>query len=257
MNWLTLARVPEPEVMDDAGEAQAYSSASAEAYLSKIDDTFVEHAISLIGPAPGYAVDIGCGPGQILKKLSARLPEWKFWGVDRSLAMIRLAAERGARHERSHPGESGGRANGSVQFVLGDANALPFRDASFDLVLCNSVLHHMTEPSRLLAEIGRIAKPNAAILLRDLRRPSRIGYSFHVRWHGRHYEGLMYKLYCDSVRAAYMREELAAMLRSADISGAGVFAHGSTHLGIERSASGAPDCTGHVLPQRNSYKRNE
>jgi hypothetical protein len=57
--------------MDDAAEAQAYSSASAEAYLSKIDDSFVEHAIGLIGPAPGHAIDIGCGPGQILKKLSA------------------------------------------------------------------------------------------------------------------------------------------------------------------------------------------
>ena len=111
---------------------------------------------------------------------------------------------------------------------------LPFRDASFDLVLCNSVLHHMREPSRLLAEIRRIAKPNAGILLRDLRRPSRITYSFHVRWHGRHYEGLMYKLYCDSVRAAYTCEELAAMLRSVGISGARVFSHGSTHLGIER-----------------------
>ena len=247
MSWFNLARVPEQEVMDDAGEAQAYSSASAEAYLSKIDDSFVEQAIGLIGSAPGYAVDIGCGPGRILKKLSARLPEWKFCGVDRSLAMIRLAAETGAEREQSQTMGSARWANGNNEFVLGDANALPFRDASFDLVLCNSVLHHMKEPSRLLAQIGRVAKPSAAILLRDLRRPSRIGRSFHVRWYGRHYEGLMYKLYCDSVRAAYTREELAAMLRSADISGARVFAHGSTHLGIERSASGAPGCRRNVL----------
>lgn len=239
MSWLNLVRVPEPEVMDDTGEAQAYSSASAEAYLSKIDDSFVEHAIGLIGSAPGYAVDIGCGPGQILRKLSARLPEWKFFGVDRSLAMIRLAAEAGGTHDRHSAGESADSTIRRVQFVLGDANALPFRDASFDLVLCNSVLHHMRDPSRLLAEIGRIAKPNAAILLRDLRRPSRIGYSFHVRWYGRHYDGLMYKLYCDSVLAAYTQQELAAMLQSAGISGARVFARGSTHLGIERGASGA------------------
>jgi ubiquinone/menaquinone biosynthesis C-methylase UbiE len=237
MSWLHLTRVPEPEVMDDAGEAQAYSSASAEAYLSKIDDSFVEHATRLIGPAPGHAVDIGCGPGQILKKLSERLPEWSFCGVDRSLAMIRLAAE--SEGDQSPATGSAGSAKGNVQFVRGDANSLPFRDASFDLVLCNSVLHHMREPSRLLAEIRRIAKPNSGILLRDLRRPSRISYSFHVRWHGRHYEGLMYKLYCDSVRAAYTCEELAGMLRSAGIPGARVFAHGPTHLGIER-ASGAP-----------------
>jgi len=237
MSWLDLARVPEPEVMDDAGEVQAYSSASAEAYLSRIDDSFVEHAIGLIGPASGHAVDIGCGPGQILKKLSARLPEWKFYGVDRSLAMIRLAAEWGGKGNGS-PATGSAAAKANVHFAAGDANSLPFGDASFDLVLCNSVLHHMRDPDRLLAEIRRIAKPNGAILVRDLRRPSRITYSLHMRWHGRHYEGLMYKLYCDSVRAAYTSEELAAMLRSAGIPGARVFAHGSTHLGIER-ASGA------------------
>lgn len=238
MSWLHLPRVPEPEVMDDAGEAQAYSSASAEAYLGKIDDSFVEHAIGLIGPAPGYAVDIGCGPGQILKKLAARLPEWTFCGVDQSFAMIRIAAESGGNGDDPHATGSARLEEGNTWFVRGDANSLPFRDASFDLVLCNSVLHHMNEPSRLLAEIRRIAKPNAAILLRDLRRPSRITYSFHVRWHGRHYEGLMYKLYCDSVRAAYTREELGAMLRAAGIPGAHVFSHRSTHLGIERSACG-------------------
>ena len=121
-------------------------------------------------------------------------------------------------------------------FLQGDATALPFRDSSFDLVLCNSVLHHIGDPSGLFAEIRRIAKPDAAILLRDLRRPSRFRFPLHVRWYGRHYEGLMYKLYCDSVRAAYTREELYAMLRTAAIFGARPFTHGSTHLGIERRA---------------------
>ena len=239
MSWFDLPRVPEPEVMDDGSEVQAYSSASAEAYLGKIDDSFVEHAIALIGPAPGYGIDIGCGPGQILRKLSARLPRWNFFGVDRSFAMIRLTAEPSSTRDQPNAVERARSPIGNAQFVLGDANALPFRDSCFDLVLCNSVLHHMRESSRLLAEIRRIAKPNAAILLRDLRRPSRIACSFHVRWHGRHYGGLMYKLYRDSVRAAYTYKELTTMLRSAGISGARVFAHGSTHLGIERSAPGA------------------
>jgi ubiquinone/menaquinone biosynthesis C-methylase UbiE len=219
--------------MDDSSEVQAYSSAAADAYLSKIDDSFVDHALRLIGAAPGCALDIGCGPGQILMKLSARLPEWKFIGVDRSLAMIRRAEEPRDLHQHSLAScepPSGGR----LHFLAGDAGSLPFRDCSFDLVLCNSVLHHVADPSSLFAEIGRVAKPGAAILLRDLRRPSRIGFPFHVRWYGRHYTGLMYKLYCDSVRAAYTCEELSGMLEKADISGARLFTRGSTHLGIER-----------------------
>jgi ubiquinone/menaquinone biosynthesis C-methylase UbiE len=236
MKWLELSRLPEPEVMDDSSEVQAYSSAAADAYLSNIDDTFVEHALRLIGPVPGCALDIGCGPGQILMKLSARLPEWKFLGIDRSLAMIRRARETPDSRARSGVSRSVPSAAKNACFLAGDAGSLPFRDSSFDLVLCNSVLHHIGDPSRLFAEIRRMAKPGAAILLRDLRRPSRIRFPFHVRWYGRHYGGLMYKLYCDSVRAAYTPGELSAMLRTPGLSGARLFTHGSTHLGIERRA---------------------
>jgi ubiquinone/menaquinone biosynthesis C-methylase UbiE len=230
MSWLDLTRVPEAEVMDDSGEVQAYSSAAGEAYLSKIDDTFVEHVLRLIGPSPGWAVDIGCGPGQIVRKLAERLPKWKFWGIDRSPAMLRRAVE--ARDSS----ESARAAKENAHFSIGDASSLPFCDGTFDLVLCNSVLHHIGDPGRLFAEIRRVAKPAGAILLRDLRRPSRIAYPFHVRWYGRHYEGEMYKLYSDSVRAAYTRAELSAMLRSGLIPGAHVFTYNSTHLGFERSA---------------------
>jgi ubiquinone/menaquinone biosynthesis C-methylase UbiE len=235
--YLDLPRVPEPEVMDDSNEVQAYSSATANAYLSNIDDTFVEHALRLIGPESGEALDIGCGPGQILTKLAARLPEWRFWGIDRSLTMIRRARQGPDSHERHGENRVTPRTNGNTSFIAGDAGLLPFRDASFDLVLCNSVLHHIGDPSRLFVQIRRVAKPGAAILLRDLRRPSRIAFALHVRWHGRHYEGLMYKLYCDSVRAAYTGEELSAMLSVAGITGARVFTHGRTHLGIERRAA--------------------
>ena len=58
-------------------------------------------------------------------------------------------------------------------FIAADGGCLPFADASFDLVLCNSVLHHVKHPLRLFAEIARVASPGGAILLRDLRRPSR------------------------------------------------------------------------------------
>ena len=107
--------------------------------------------------------------------------------------------------------------------------------ASIDLVLCNSVLHHLEQPGQLFAEIARVAAPGGAILLRDLQRPSRLKYPLHVRWHGRHYSGLMYKLYCDSVRAAYTPEELAGLLRASPLRDARIFTLGRTHLGFERA----------------------
>jgi ubiquinone/menaquinone biosynthesis C-methylase UbiE len=226
MSWLELPRTPEAEVMSAAEEAEAYASSAAERHLDRIDDTFAAHAARLVvGRPPGVAIDIGCGPGQILRKLAARLPGWRFFGVDHSEAMLARARAAGA--------------DSRVEFLRGDANRLAFPDASFDLVMSNSVLHHLARPERLFAEMARVARPGAAILLRDLRRPGRLAYPLHVRWHGRHYSGLMYKLFCDSVRAAYTRGEMARMLRSSALAELvpppRIFSRGRTHLGFERA----------------------
>jgi ubiquinone/menaquinone biosynthesis C-methylase UbiE len=236
-HWLHLQRVPEPEVMDDAGEVEAYSSAAAQEYLEGIDDTFVVHALKLLrGGTPcgsgAKAVDIGCGPGQIVLKLAQRLPDWRFTGVDRSANMVREALA--ARDELALRVD--GDLADRVQFFVGDGTEMPFADASIDMLLCNSVLHHLRAPGRVFAEMARVARPGAAILLRDLRRPWRPVYPLHVRWYGRHYSGLMYKLYCDSVRAAYMPEELAGLLRDSPLRDARIFTRGRTHLGFERAA---------------------
>lgn len=229
MSIFELQRVAEPEVMDDSAEVEAYSSAAALSYLNAIDDTFVDHGVRLVGKRErGRALDIGTGPGQIVVKLARRLTRWKFIGVDRSSNMIAQGVA-----SLAPAAELAGR----VHFYVADGNQLPFRDGNFDLVVCNSVLHHFAEPKKLLAEIARLAKPDGAILLRDLRRPSRLAYPFHVRRHGRHYDGLMYKLYCDSVRSAYKVEELQRLLDSSPMKGARIFEHNRTHIGIERPIS--------------------
>jgi ubiquinone/menaquinone biosynthesis C-methylase UbiE len=178
----------------------------------------------------GNALDIGYGPGQIVLRLAHRLPGWRVAGVDRSANMVRQA--QAARDEVARG--AGNNLASRVVFDVGDGSALPFADGSVDLVMCNSVLHHLEQPARLFAEIARVIAPGGAILLRDLRRPSRPAYRLHVRWYGRHYSGLMYKLYCDSVRAAYTPEELAALLRNSPLRDARIFTLGRTHLGFER-----------------------
>jgi ubiquinone/menaquinone biosynthesis C-methylase UbiE len=148
--------------------------------------------------------------------------------------MIReaVAARDGVMPQLEQPGGLMAHA----EFLVADANCLPFGNASFDLVLCNSVLHHLENPAALLNEIARVAKPDGAILLRDLRRPSRIGYALHARWYGRHYIGTMYRLYCDSLHAAYTIDELSAMLQKSPLRDAQLFRRGRTHLGVERAA---------------------
>jgi len=230
MGFFDLPRVPEPEVMDDSGEVEAYASAAAQSHLEKIDNTFVEHALRLIGRREtGRALDIGTGPGQIVIKLARRLPCWKLSGVDCSPAMIAQAAKNLSSEAASLPSR--------VEFLIADGNRLDFPDGMFDLVMCNSVLHHLAEPRNLLAEISRVVKPAGAILLRDLRRPGRFAYPLHIRRHGRHYSGAMHKLYCDSVRAAYTAGGLQGLLDASPLQGAKVFTYGATHIGLERAST--------------------
>lgn len=230
MALFDLPRVPEPEIMDDPGEVEAYASAAAQAFLDRIDDTFIIHALRLVAPRErGTALDIGTGPGQIVLKLARRLSLWRFVGVDRSPAMIEQA--------RATLATAGSALTGRVKFQIADGNRPDFSDSSFDFVMCNSVLHHLAEPQNLLAEIARLVKPSGAILLRDLRRPSRLKYPFHVRWHGRKYSGAMLRLYRASVRAAYTVPELQRILDASPLRSARVFTHESTHLGLERPAS--------------------
>lgn len=227
MALFDMPRVPEPEVMDDSSEVEAYSSAADQAHLNAVDDSLVEHALKLVsGRERGCALDIGTGPGQIVIKLARHLTQWKFVGVDRSPGMI------GKSQVNLAP--AGGELVRRVEFLVADGNRLPFPDSSFDLVLCNSVLHHLAEPGKLLSEIARLVSSKGAILIRDLRRPARFIYPLHVRWHGWHYSGVMYRLYCDSVRSAYTVQELKRLADSAALPRTCVFKHHSTHIGLAR-----------------------
>ena len=57
----------------------------------------------------------------------------------------------------------------TIQTVDAKATGLP--DASFDIVFCSSLVHHMPDPAPLWREIKRLAAPGALIFVRDLKRP--------------------------------------------------------------------------------------
>lgn len=224
-SWFQLERTPEPEVMDDPEGVEAYTNSAAQAYLERIDRTFVDDALSL-GVTQGHALDIGTGPGLIPIMLATRVPGLRLTGVDLSEPMLQKAR---------NAAEAAGVAD-RLDFRLGDAKTLPFSQQSFDLVLCNSLLHHLPAPLALLNEISRVSKSGGAILLRDLRRPSRLEFPFHAGWFGRHYSGVMRQLYRDSLLAAYTRTELEHLLQRSKLAGARVFRTGRTHIGLRRAA---------------------
>ena len=223
-SWLKTKRIPESEVMDNQEEAVAYTATVTKDYLNKIDEVFVKQAINL-GIQHGRILDIGCGPGQILLKLAVRKLDVQLTGIDLSWAMIQEALEK----------ISIASLNSRISLQVSDAKCLPFANKSFDLVVCNSVLHHSSNPIRLLNEISRVMKPTGALLIRDLKRPTKFSFPFHAWWFGRHYSGLMKQLYLDSLRASYTLGELKDLLNHSSLSGCNVFQLGWSHIGIEKN----------------------
>ena len=109
--------------------------------------------------------------------------------------------------------------------------------ATFDLVLCNSLLHHAADPVRLVREMGRVCRPSGALLLRDLRRPNRLLWRFHLRRHGRFYEGKMKELFGASVRSAYTLRELRVLAQESQVPRLEIVSMGAAHIGFQRRKS--------------------
>ncbi len=213
------ARRLEPEVMDEAGEADAYMSAAGEAHLARLDAAWIERVVASAPRGVARVLDVGTGGGQIPAKIARRRPRWRIWAVDRAGSMLAAGAAglEAARRE----------AVSAIQpfrmgLVLAEARALPFPDGAFDLVISNSLLHHIGDPTPVLDEIARVASPSGRVLLRDLRRPPRGLMPAWVAWHGRHYGGEMRRLYEDSVAAAFTPEEMAIVVRHSRLAGATV-----------------------------------
>ena len=93
-------------------------------------------------------LDVGCGTGE-LTCAAAEIGSINAIGVDRSAAYIRAAQQR-----------AGGR---SVRFEVGDAQALPFADDTFDRTLSMLVLNFVAEPAVALREMIRVTRNNGVV----------------------------------------------------------------------------------------------
>ena len=60
-----------------------------------------------------------------------------------------------------------GRGIENVRFELADAEALPFADGSFDVVVCRIAAHHFPDPEIFVREAARVLKPGGRFLLND------------------------------------------------------------------------------------------
>ena len=102
-------------------------------------------------------LDVGCGPASITADLAERVAPGRVVALDAAAGA--LEAARATLHERG--------LSEQVEVTCGDVMALPFEDASFDVVHAHQVLQHLTDPVGALAEMRRVTRPGGIVAVRD------------------------------------------------------------------------------------------
>jgi ubiquinone/menaquinone biosynthesis C-methylase UbiE len=110
-----------------------------------------------IALAPGEAVlDVGCGPGtDVFEMVQIVGPTGRLVGLDASEVMIAEARRRAKE------------LNVPITFEVGEVQALPFPDGTFDVCRAQRLLEHLPEAERALTEMVRVTRPGGRIVVFD------------------------------------------------------------------------------------------
>jgi arsenite methyltransferase len=143
-----------------------------------------------------HVLDIGSGPGFLAAEMAAEVgPEGRVVGLDPSQSMLALGRRRDA----------------PVEFVEGDALALPFADESFDAAVATQVYEYVADMPTALAEARRVLRAGGRLLILDTDWDS-------IVWHSGDRDRMQRVLlkWNDHLADPYLPRRLPRLLREAE-----------------------------------------
>lgn len=189
-----LQRVLEPEVMDTAEEAIEYDAMDH----GDVNRRFCADLL-LLAPNPERVIDVGTGTARIPIELCRMHPTCTVVATDLADHMLAVAK----RNVQA--------AGLDARITLRRADAKTTLDDRFDVVMSNSIVHHIPDPSllfRALVQLGR-----GALFVRDLERPrDEDSVQRLLATHAANETERARQLFADSLRAALTLEEVIAMV---------------------------------------------
>lgn len=132
----------------------------------------LEKILEKIVPTCGAVVDLGCGTGDLLPLLCRKAKT--VIGVDNAPGMLAEARKRHRLDENQ------------VSLRVGDLVHLPLRDEEVDCAVMTMVLHHVSEPEKVISEIAKVLKKGKLFILIDLAKhhDEKLRTRYHDRWLG-------------------------------------------------------------------------
>lgn len=142
---------------ENIGEEKARQQAARLEHRARAEDEAAarDEYLRLLELAAGQRLlDVGCGTGVVTRAAAKRVaPDGCVVGLDASAALLAIAREYADTEQ----------LGGLVEFRQGDCRDLPFPHASFDASLAATLLAHVPEPERALAELVRVTWPGGRV----------------------------------------------------------------------------------------------
>jgi ubiquinone/menaquinone biosynthesis C-methylase UbiE len=195
-----MRRIPEPELMEGKEQAKAYAEADFNQANSQFSRLFRSAFPAFRGE--GRVLDLGCGPGHILMDFARNFPGCTCLGIDGSQAML----DQGLAYV----------VQPNASSVTLQCSCLPFTDdcRKWQVILTNSLLHHLADPGHLWQSIIKCAAPGALVMVMDLFRPcsEKAAAALVKKYSGKEPQILQDDFY-HSLLAAYRVEEVREQIR--------------------------------------------
>ncbi len=144
---------PDSAVESFDRRAATYEQGAVARWHAKIVERAADVALAAM-PVPLHMLDVGCGTGALLRELVVRVPYGESYvGVDPAPNMIATA------RRTSDP---------RITFARAAAEALPFPDGCFDLVVSTASFDHWADQQAGVDELARVVRDNGRVVLVDL-----------------------------------------------------------------------------------------
>jgi ubiquinone/menaquinone biosynthesis C-methylase UbiE len=190
--------------MDTAQEALDYNRMDH----SQVNQLFASDLRSA-GFVGGDVLDVGTGTALIPVEICRQTKEqplavrMRIMAIDLAVEMLNLA-----RYNIEIAG-----VREIVQLSQVDAKQMPFSSEMFDAVISNSIVHHIPEPARVIAECARVLRPGGLMFIRDLMRPeSEQQIQQFVQLYTGNENGHSQQMFADSLHAALTLDEIRQLV---------------------------------------------
>ena len=213
-----IERTPEPDLMNDITQAEAYAatdfSEPHDAFARMFSERFPDFE-------SGAVLDLGCGTADVIVRFARMYPYTSITGIDGAGAMLSIAKKE-IKQERL-----------SERIKLHKC-ILPDNELSltkFDAVISNSLLHHLKDPIVMWDTIKKCAKENAPVFAMDLMRPeSEVRAGELLEMHASDAPEILQKDFYNSLLASYTLDEVKEQLKDSGLSNLTVEAVSDRHL---------------------------